>query len=744
MKILSILIWLVSSGLAIAKTVVVKSGDHPGFTRLVLELPKAAEWQMGRTAEGYELRIADKDLRFDLTGVFKDIQRNRLAAIWMDPKSGGLRLGIACACHALPFEFRAGIIVIDLRDGPPPKGSSFELALDGTDAVRLVARPTQRPQARPRIFAAATLPPDGPQPRYDWLSSSASDIPEKQPLHPALPAAVTLKTADIEPLKDALLQQLSRGAAQGIVQMTMPSLASRNAANPAPIGPRATIHLGEVPGFDVATSREPAHVLIKDGAACIADKTLDVTGWGDDQAAPIQLANSRANLIGEFDRPNPQDVILAVKVLIYLGFGAEAQQMLVQIPVDDPDQALWQSMARLVDGGRDPDGPFAGMQTCDTAAALWATLAMPKLTLGSPPRTEAVLRTFSALPAHLRRNLGPDLAAKFLAIDDVATARTISHSVQRGLSETDTDAEVAVMDAQIDIASGDPGAATAQLAPVLAQAGPNAAATIIALVDARVAAGDAIDLETSVALAALIREQAGSDLEPALRRAQILALGSAGDFDQAFALLPQMASTERDLWQILARSGSDTAILNHAVMALDAGLPAITTADRSQIAAHLATLGLPDDALVWIGAQTENSSEADRLLAAKTYLSMGEPDAGLTWIEGLNDSAALELRAEALWRLGKPAGAADAWARAGNTDAELRAQSWAQNWDALSKSNASTWQAAAGLLTAAPGKDIVNAPGPLALGNALVADSNSARATLTALLASVPSPVPAQ
>jgi hypothetical protein len=744
MKILSILIWLVSSGLAIAQTVVIKSGDHPGFTRLVLELPKAADWQMGRTAEGYELRIADENLRFDLTGAFKDIQRNRLAAIWMDPKSGGLRLGIACACHALPFEFRAGIIVIDLRDGPPPKGSSFELALDGTDAVQLVARPSQRPQARPRKFAAATLPPDGPQPSYDWLVSDAPDIREKQPLHPALPAAVTLKTADIGPLKDALLQQLSWGAAQGIVQMTMPSLASRNAASPRPIGPRAAIHLGEVPGFDVATSREPAHVLIKDGAACIADKTLDVTGWGDDQPAPIQLANSRANLIGEFDRPNPKDVITAVKILIYLGFGAEARQMLAQMQVDDPDSGLWQSMAGLVDGGHDPEGPFMGMQTCDTAAALWATLALPKLTVGSPPRTDAVLRAFSALPAHLRRNLGPDLAAKFLAIDDVATARSISHSVQRGISETDTDADVAVMDAQIDIASGDPSAATAQLAPVLAQAGPNAAATIIALVDARVAAGDAIDLETSVALAALIREQAGSDLEPALRRAQILALGSAGDFDQAFALLPEMASAEHDLWQILARSGSGTAILNHAVMAPDASLPAISAADRSQIAVQLSALGLPDAALVWIGAQTGNSSDADRLLAAKTYLSRGEPDAGLAWIEGLNDSAALELRAEALWRLGKPAEAAEAWANAGNTDAELRARSWAQNWDALSKSEASSWQAAAGLLTAAPGQDIVNAPGPLALGTALVADSSSARAILTALLASVPSPVPAQ
>lgn len=738
MKFLSILIWLFLSQTTAAQTVIVKSGEHPGFTRLVLELPKAADWQIGRTAEGYELRIADKTLRFDVTNVFRDIQRNRLAAIWMDPDSGGLRLGIACACHALPFEFRAGIIVIDLRDGPPPNGSSFELALDGTDAAKLAARPVTRPRARPHTFVGAKVQSELPQPTYDWMAAGASDPSSRQPVSSALQSAVGLVINDTGPFKDALLHQLSRGAAQGIVQMTKPNLASRNTTNPAEIGPRANIRLGEAPGFAVAADPGPKDTLIKDGAACVADDTLDVTSWGSDESASIQLANSRANLIGEFDRPNSVNVALAVKVLIRLGFGAEAKQLLEQMPVDHPDSALWKSMAKIVDGASDAEDPFAGMQTCDTAAALWATLAMPELTIGARPRQEAVLRAFSALPAHLRRGLGPSLAAKFLAIDDVATARSISNSVQRSVSETVPD--IAVMDAKIDLASGDAAAARAHLAPILAQAGPNTAATLIALVDAGIASGDPLDPTTAIALAALIREHSGSDLEPALRRAQILALGSAGDFDRAFALLPKMPSAELDLWQVLARSGSDTAILNHAVMRPDTNLPSLSADDRSQLAGHLSTLGLSDAALMWIGTQSKNTSDSDRQLAAKAYLSKDDPDASLTWLEGLDDSAALGLRAEALWRLGNLPEAAAAWAKAGNTNAELRAQSWAQNWEALSKNNASSWQAAAGLLTAEPRADVLDAPGPLALGNALVAESSATRATLIALLASIPGP----
>ena len=54
-----------------------------------------------------------------------------------------------------------------------------------------------------------------------------------------------------------------------IVQMAEPSLSARNTGDPLPTGPRATIHLGDAPGFDIATSRTRDDLLIKDGAECI-------------------------------------------------------------------------------------------------------------------------------------------------------------------------------------------------------------------------------------------------------------------------------------------------------------------------------------------------------------------------------------------------------------------------------------------------------------------------------------------
>ena len=735
MKRLAVLIWFALATGALAQTAVVKSGDHPGFTRLVLELPKVAAWKMGRTSEGYELRVEDEKLRYDLTQVFTTIGRNRLASIWEDPVSGGLRIGIGCACHAQPFEFRPGIIVIDLKDGPPPKQSAVEAALDGTDSSPLTPKSTLRPRAKPQ---SKTLPEIAVTTSYayDWLAKVAPP-PQKDSAQSTMSGpAFKHEVTDITPIKDALLWQLSRGAAQGIVQMTQPNLVSRNSGATPAFGPRADIHLGDLPGFEVATTRQPANMLLQSGADCIQDDALDLGKWGTDQAVSVQLADSRANLVGEFDRPQKDRVILATKFFIYLGFGAEARQLLSQFSVEAPGRDLWNSMAKIVDGAPDPDGPFGGMQACDTAAALWAAMALPQFRLSEAPRTEAVLRAFSALPIHLRRSLGPDLVAKFLDIGDVSTARSLDQAVRRG--GANTGAATTVMSATIDLAAGNSEKAVADLEPVLNDPGPATAETLIALVDAKLAAGAEIGPEIPVALAAIVQEQAGTRLDPALRRARILALAASGDFDQAFELVPNTPLAANDLWAILAKSGSDTAVLTHAVLPTDTILPALPVAERTQLATHVLALGLPDAALIWIGASNAATTREERLIAAKASLAKGRPDDAVAWIANLDDSDALDLRAQALLQQNKPAEAAQLWDEASNPDAALRAQSWARNWGSLAKSDVSQFKAAAELVAETPIKDAAQTSKPLALASALIADSERTRKILDNLLGAIP------
>ena len=740
MKLFSVLFWLLFATLAAGQTVKVKSGDHPGFTRLVLELPQISDWKLGRTAEGYALHIADEKLRFDVTTVFDDIQRNRLAAIWTDPDTGALRLGIACACHATPFEFRPGIIVIDLADGPPPNGSSFELSLDGGIAGQLAPQTVRpRPRVRPVSLQSAGGASIGTSAtKYDWLMQAKTEPGKVLDQGTLLPIAGIAAYTDLNPFKVALLGQLSRGAAQGAVQMVQPNLAKRNSADPLPAGPRANIKIGDLPGFQATTSTNDGHLILQDGADCIPDTKLEVRNWGRDKPFLDQLVESRGELVGEFDTPNTDHVRTAVQLLIHLGFGAEAGQMLAELPIKDDDTGLWSSMAKLVDGTPDPNGAFKDMQTCDTAAALWASLAKPDLKQSDKTNTQAVLRSFSALPAHLRQYLGPILAEKFLAMGDLVTARTISNSTLRGLPEPR--ANITVMEANIETASGDPSVAASNLAPALKEAGPATSEVLIALVAANLAANEPVDTPTASALAALVAEQNGTPLEPKLQRAYILALASTGDFDQAFERLAAWPAADHDLWALLANSGSDSAILAHAVLAKDTELPKISAQLRSKIASHLLELGMAEAALAWIGPKTQTMPESDLLIGAQASLLLGDSTKGLMWISDAKGDVAAETRAQAYWQLGKLDDAATAWQEAGNSKAELRAQTWARNWPMLAQTDASNWQTAAGLMTGVTLDKTATSKGPLAQGNDLVAESAKTRAALTELLSSVQGP----
>ena len=129
--------------------VVVKTGEHGAFTRLVLQFNGKPNVAFGRTETGYELAITEGNPAYDLTRVFQLIGRQRLKSIWADPRSGNLILGIGCACHAVMEAAANGLIVIDIHDGAAQPASVFETTLAGSALPPLGTIQTLRPRARP-------------------------------------------------------------------------------------------------------------------------------------------------------------------------------------------------------------------------------------------------------------------------------------------------------------------------------------------------------------------------------------------------------------------------------------------------------------------------------------------------------------------------------------------------------------------------------------------------------------------
>lgn len=574
---LALLAVLLLPGPATAQVVRVISGDHPSFTRLVLSFDQAPDWQLGRSLDGYALRLAGPQPRYDLSDVFRRITRERLAAIWADPADGLLRLRVACACHALPFELRPGVVVIDIRDGPPPSGSSFETAFDGSTFPPLATAPNPRPRARTAL---------GPIP-FDWTTQNPPPTSNAALPPPPLPAPAEAA------LREELLLGLSRGMAEGLID---PVSRLPTPSSPPPPQQRlpdaGNLRFGDP--LDTRTGLTPPQQVAADGRTCPDDSRLDLATWGDTQPAAAQLGNSLSGLLGEFDRPDPIAVQRAVRLHLHLGFGAEARALLQAFPIESPDTRILASLGRLVDGDADPDGPFRGMAGCDGAAALWALLADPAL----PPRLSrapAVLRSFSALPAPLRRHLGPGLAERFLAAGDAATAAALQDSFLRIPGPPNPRATVT--EARITAALGGAPQAADLLAEQAAQPGPAQPMALVALIDLHAAEGRPLDPSVESAVAAFLPQFTGAEEESALRRAHVLALALTEQFNAAFAALPLARDAAPDLWRLLAQ-GPDDAVLLHAIGADPAP---IAPPLRDSIGKRLLDLGFPEEARRWAG-----------------------------------------------------------------------------------------------------------------------------------------------
>jgi len=751
-------------GVASAQTARVKAGDHPGFTRLVVDLPAQADWTVARTPGGYELLLASGAVPYDLTEVFRVISKDRLASIWADPQTGNLQIGVACACHAVPFAFRPDIIVIDLRDGAPEDGSAFELGLDGRRLPALAAKrvPTLRPRPAPdrpetpgdgtnRLATIRPLPRPAQSDEDAVIEAETAPfppgtVPQMQDASPAVPFGLSQETPSqgVQAMRSELLQELARAATAGVIDVDDPSFPADRSASPM-IGSdtQATVHLsiGDVPGIEAAPVNTEGPAIAPDGGACLPDSELDIAAWGDGRPFVVQMAEARENLVGEFDRPDPELLARLVRLNLFFGFGAEARNVLTSFGADFPESPLWTAMAHILDDQAAPPGsPFVGQIDCTGTVALWATLAEPVLKPGSTPDSQSVALAFSALPLHLRRHLGASLAEKMLSIGDVSTAQLIRDAIWRAPGAAGPGAEI--LEAQLDRERGDLAGAAETLNTLRKEGGPAAPIALIDLVDTQLEMGRSVDQATILELGALLHENQGTALEAPLMRAEMLALASAGEFDAAFGRLARAdAADVAELWAMLAEKGQESALLTHAVLPKDSPVPPLDNALRKTIADRLLALGFADEALRWLPEATD-AQTAESL--ARAELRRADARSALRAMAGLDSPEISRLRALALEQLGDQAAAARAFAAAGDPEAEAAALWRAQDWKASAALGREPVRAA--LETLSPDVPVLPPDGnaPLAQGRALLEDSARARDAILALLEATPMPEPPQ
>ena len=786
---------------AFAETLRLRSGEHDGFTRLVVDLGTGSGWELGRTETGYELRLARDDVDFDISDVYRLIRRDRLGSVTDGGAPGRLALSVPCDCHATAFVTGSGALVIDIADGAAPDGSAFEQRLDQVDTVAAATEepmadavsahlsPWQAPQTGHRTPSApdprlalfwrgTELPPEQDE---AWTADAPEAVPPPEPGHAGPPGTEVPDPAEavpaiveedflLPPIPDArvaeaqtdLLHQLSRAAAQGLVEVNRPPRPrAAEAAHPetaAPEPPATAGHTGlQQSSIHAETSidRDTLSTITRDpvtseGGLCLPDSVFDLVHWGDDRPPTIQIADRRAPLVGEFDRPSDDAVLALARLYLFLGFGAEARAVLASFAVDSTDAAVLRDVALILDGGTPGAGAaIAGMTGCDTAAAFWAVLAWPDLPPDAEVDENAVLRAYSALPVHLRRNLGPALSDRFLSVGDEAAAHAVRDAMAR--APGDPGAALSMVEAQIDLAAGRAEAGERRLDPLARSNDPLAVDALIMAVQSRLARDQAVEPDLADSAAALAFELQDGPLGPVLNQLHVLARGSGQDFDRAFDAFRHWAGeapetvradAARRLFAMLDQTETEESTFllqyfrNRDI--LEAANPDLLL--RLDLAERLTGSGFADEARRLLKGEAGYTDRGRRLLA-RAALGEFDPAEAQEQLAGLDDREAGELRAAAAAMAGDHAAAAARYAGIGDAEKAGREAWRGGDWTAVAESGPEPMQSALeafGLVPAsgaAPEAKAEDPAGPLAESRSLIDASRSVRTALDALLA---------
>lgn len=723
---------------ALAQTGRVTSGEHDGFTRVVIDFGQPVDWQFGRSESGYELRQPDAQMAYDLTSAFALIGKSRLAAIEGPPGTGRIQIGLACTCHAIPFEFRPGIVVIDLKDGPPPKNSIFEESLAQSADPTAIA-PSATPLTNPADLAENSAPAG-----FDWTADALQKIraAENQPKTAAPPAAMRPETAllppdpSLQPLRETLMRQLAQGATQGVVEMA--DIPPDNGL-PATDFPATHIRIGETRNNISDRLGSQDRAIGATGTACTQDALLDIASWGSAET-PVtdQIAELRRSLSGEFDRTNPETVEKAVKLYLYLGFGAEARQLADAFDLASEGGAVWRALGSLLDDHPDQEHVFAGQAACEGPSALWSFLADDNLVKGDPVNEGAIRLAFTALPLHLRELLGLKLSERFLAIGNENAARALGDSISRATGAAGHEAKL--MEAELNLHRGDADLAEDLAGEVLQDPGQDHMQALVAQIEARVAQKRPIAADTVVELEAFLRGTEGTTQEARLREILMLAQASSGDFNSAFQTLPEFPQQKATLWDLLATLATDDVFLTHAVLGAETPPPQIPDAIATALTRRLAGLGLGTPAKQWLNTV----QSPDPQLAAEIALLGHDAPAVLSNLPAKDDNTTFAMRLQALETLGDFPMQAELTAKSGDLSAAAIALAKAGDWQGLAKAEPSPWQAVAAEVAPVPPMPDTNPDpqktGALGQGHALVAAGERTRTAISTLLATVPRP----
>lgn len=423
-----------------AQTLAVQSGEHGDYTRLVLNIGASRAWNVTEAGDTMRLTLSPPPQAYDLSDVYRLINRDRLRDIRAE--GDALILELACPCELRPFIFQSDYLVLDI-------------ALD-TDNLDAPIRETNPP---PAAAPALTRPL---QPLFeDPFIRPNSHLAERFAISP--PHRSGRDQASEEPMflaQDAaefIAEQIGRAAAAGLLDARQNAPLRYN--DPVPASPPIAISASpSAPPLDQSPSlpiraqtvldpiTDPNVIWNRLGqtALCPPEGDFDLSLWLKDLDFQSGIGPLSAAAINQNGQVDPIAARALAEFYLVHGFGAEAIYWMDAAQLDLPVQ---RALAGFFEGYQGPhfDTPL-DYAACTGPALMWRLLDREDLPQMGEAQIAAILRAYLALPLTLRDRVGPELARRLNARGADGVAREIRDSLARGARLTHSDQLLLDMD----------------------------------------------------------------------------------------------------------------------------------------------------------------------------------------------------------------------------------------------------------------------------------------------------------
>lgn len=719
--------FLFCAGLAHAEQARVRSGEHRGFTRLVIDLPRASEWSLTEDGRDVRVQIAKGVTGFDVGSVFDRISRSTISSV--KDLGSSLAIELGCDCEIKSYVTGDRMLVLDARP------STKNMARPSGEAVLFSG---VRAQTMELSFGARETPPH-PKVKLPLFTEKETVPAEDRASKLVLKTVPEPKVAEA---RDRVIGQLARAASQGLVD-PLPTLGK----------PRPKAELDTAAGDEGKESHRPSQVAAQTAsdrdlarhlsiggkgvemAKCVLDSSIEVGAWGDEEFSK-GLAHWRAMLFGEFDRIDPKAVRGMARHYIHFGMGAEARKTLELS--EDRNPVLF-ALARLVEG-EDLDDPhaFSEQTECEGAASLWAVLAAPK-SQASQINTAAVLRSFVSLPDHLRKQIGPRLSRKLLKAGADETAKSVLRRLDQMGAEPVAETHMAQGEMALEKQAPEEAAvAFEEAVNTNTELSPSA---VVQMVRSEVDAGWPISVETAELVSAFAFENRESALKTPLLWTEALAMAAAGQFISAVEAMDRIPGGAEDkaarseVVDLVVKDAPDDVFLQIALPRIT-DLSMIKNETENNVAERLIKMGFPSEARRFLeGDGDVDDGGKRRLLRAKASLGMGLPRGADLELLGLSGQEADLLRARSREMAGDYAAAAQIYLDARKPAESERTAFLAGEWARFLQNEDASLAALAELKTEPVPPE---SPGLLGRSQSLLQDSGRTREVVDQLLRRFP------